>query len=536
MPEAIDGGPQEAPVLEARNISKSFTGVRALRDVSLRLQAGRLTALLGENGAGKSTLMNIIAGVLQPDEGTLFLQGTAKTFANPRAAQEAGIAMIFQELNLLPNLSIAENIFIGREPTNALGLLDYPRLNSRAAALLAELDLPLAPTTIVGDLRVGQQQVVEIARALSRNPLVMIMDEPTSALTDHEVEVLFALIGRLKQRGVAIAYITHKFEELPRIGDEAVIMRDGQLVHAAPLKDLTRNQIVAHMVGRPATDFYSKPAPRPRSSIEPALEVRNLSLHHPHLPGKFLVENLSLVAHPGEVLGIFGLMGAGRTELLETLFGLHPPPGSSGEVLVRGRPAHFRSPRDAIAAGLALVPEDRKREGLVLSMSVAGNASLASLDAAMRGPFLDPRRERDHVARFLEHFRVKTPSLRQLIRNLSGGNQQKVILAKWLAARPRIILLDEPTRGIDVNAKRDIYQLIDQLAAEGLAIIAVSSEMPEVLAISDRIAVMSLGRKTAEFSRAEANERDLLSAALPVATEKQIAAPPAPSTPFPPEP
>jgi ribose transport system ATP-binding protein len=505
-----DGG-DGAVVLEAIGISKSFPGVRALDDVSITLRRGRLTALLGENGAGKSTLMNIVAGVLIPDAGRVVVRGREVRFTSPRHAQECGIAMIFQELNLLPNLTIAENIFVGREPVNAIGLIDYSRMNDDAAALLAELDLPLPPTTVVGKLRVGQQQVVEIAKAVSYDPAVIIMDEPTSALTEHEIEVLFALILRLKARGVAVAYITHKFEELPRIGDDAVIMRDGRLVGAAPLAGLRREEIVKLMVGRELQDVFQK---SPAVLGEEIFRAEGVSLRNAQRPGDFLVQDVSLSVRRGEVLGVFGLMGAGRTELLETLFGLHPHDGE-GRTFVDGMPVHIRNPGQAIAHGLALAPEDRKREGVILSMTVGENASLASLSDVERAGFLDDARERAHVNRFIERFRVKTPSLRQLIRNLSGGNQQKVILAKWLAARPKVLLLDEPTRGIDVNAKREIYTLIDELARGGLGVIVVSSELPEILAISDRIMVMCEGRKTAEFSRGEADEHNIMSAALP---------------------
>jgi ribose transport system ATP-binding protein len=499
------------PVLVARGICKSFPGVRALDDVSLELHAGRLTALLGENGAGKSTLMNIVAGVFPPDSGDISLLGETVRLTSPRDALERGIAMIHQELNLLPNLTIAENIFIGREPTNRLGLIDYALMIARAAAMLEELDCPLRPTTPVGRLRVGQQQVVEIAKAMSYEPRVMIMDEPTSALAAHEVEVLFGLIHKLKRRGVAVAYITHKFEELPGIGDDAVVMRDGRVVASAPLAGLTRDGIVKLMVGREPAEFYPKMPSSPREEL---LRAERINLRDPRRPGERLVKDVDLSVRRGEVLGIFGLMGAGRTELLEALFGLHPHT-ASGKVFIDGRDARIKSPADAIAAGMALAPEDRKREGLVLQMSVAANASLASLGDVERGGIINSRRERRQVSAYVERMRIKTPSIRQTVRNLSGGNQQKVVLAKWLAARPKVLLLDEPTRGIDVNAKREIYALIEELARDGLGVVMVSSELPEVLAVADRVMVLCEGRKTAEFSRTEANEQNVMSAALP---------------------
>ncbi len=498
-------------VLEARGISKSFPGVKALDGVGLTLRSGRLTALLGENGAGKSTLMNVVAGVFPPDAGELLVAGKPVRFTSPRQAQDRGIAMIFQELNLVPGLTVAENIFLGREPLRRSGLIDYAALNRKAAAWLQRLDLDVPPTTPVGRLRVGQQQVVEIAKALAGEVRILIMDEPTSAITERETEVLFQRIADLKRQGVAIAYITHKLEELSRIGDDVAVMRDGRMIGSAPLGELSRDDIVRMMVGR---DLDER-SPRTSSATgDEVLRVEHLSLRHPGRPGDFLVHGVSFQVRRGEVLGIFGLMGAGRTELLECLFGLHGR-ACSGDVFLGGRRAVVRSPADAIAQGLALAPEDRKRDGLVLSMSVAENASLASLDRAERFGLIRGRAEREHVQGYLERFRVKTPSLRQRIRNLSGGNQQKVILAKWLAAGPKVLLLDEPTRGIDIQAKKEIYALIDELTGDGLAVVAVSSELPEILAVSDRILVLCEGRLTAEFARAEATEEKIMHAALP---------------------
>lgn len=501
-------------VLQATGISKLFPGVKALDNVDLTLRCGRLTALLGENGAGKSTLMNILAGVFPADSGEVNLAGEVVRFSNPREAREAGISMIYQELNLVSNLTVAENIFLGREPLNRFGLIDTAMMNRQATVLLKQLDLAVAPTTPLGNLRVGQQQIVEIAKAISTDARVLIMDEPTSAITEHEIEVLFRIIGDLKQQGVAIAYITHKLEELTRIGDDAVVMRDGKLIGAAPLKDLDHDAIVQMMVGREMKELFARKPTRPG---EEALRVENLSLAHPERPGRFLVRNVHLRVRRGEVLGVFGLMGAGRTELLETIFGLHPKT-STGEIFVNGNSTKFLSPVDAIEHGLALAPEDRKHEGLVLEMSVAENASLACVPRLERFGLVDESAERRLVAKSIDRFRVKTPSQKQIIRNLSGGNQQKVILGKWIATEPFILLLDEPTRGIDVNAKGEIYSLIDELANDGLALVVVSSELPEVLAISDRIVVLCEGRMTGEFTRAEASEETIMKAALPKET------------------
>jgi ABC-type sugar transport system ATPase subunit len=480
----------ENNVLEARGISKSFPGVKALDDVHLTLRRGRLTALLGENGAGKSTLMNIVAGVIPPD---------------------AGIAMIFQELNLIPHLTVAENIFLGCEPLTRLGFLDSATMNRRAADLLKQLDFDVSPEAPVDSLRVGEQQVVEIARALSGDARIIIMDEPTSALSGHEIEVLQNLILDLKRRGVALAYITHKLQELDGIADDATVMRDGRVVGEAPFQDLTRDQVVRWMVGREMNGLRAR---TPSALGDEALRVIGISLRHPERPADWLLRDISFTVHRGETLGLFGLMGAGRTELLETLFGLHPD-AAEGEIRVAGRKARIASPADAIAQGLALAPEDRKREGLVLEMSVGENTSLASLRQVTRFGCVNNRIERQHVQCFLERFRVRTPSLTQCIRNLSGGNQQKVIFGKWLATRPKVLLLDEPTRGIDVNAKREIYELLNELTADGLAVIVVSSELPEILAIADRIVVLCEGHQTAEFSRAEATAEGVMQAALP---------------------
>jgi ABC-type sugar transport system ATPase subunit len=498
-------------VLEAQGISKSFPGVKALDGVGMTLRRGRLTALLGENGAGKSTLMNIVAGVFPPDAGELRVAGKPVHFTSPRQARDHGVAMIYQELNLVPGLTVAENIFLGREPIRPSGLIDYAALNRNAAAWLEQLELDIAATTPVGRLRVGQQQVVEIAKALAGDVRILVMDEPTSALTERETEMLFQRIVDLKRQGVAIAYITHKLEELPGIGDDVAVMRDGRMIGSAPLGATSLDDIVRMMVGR---DQKGRSPSTVSAKGDEVLRVEHLTLKHPERPGDFLVHDVNFSVRRGEVLGVFGLMGAGRTELLECLFGLHGR-ACSGDVFIGGCPAILQTPAEAIAHGLALAPEDRKRDGLVLSMSVTENASLASMDRAVRFGLLHGRAEREHVQGYLARFRVKTPSLRQEIRHLSGGNQQKVILAKWLATGPKILLLDEPTRGIDIHAKEDVYALVSELTGDGLAVVAVSSELPEILTVSDRILVLCEGRLTAEFARSEATEEKIMHAALP---------------------
>jgi ribose transport system ATP-binding protein len=498
-------------VLEARGISKSFPGVKALDEVRLTVRRGRLHALLGENGAGKSTLINILAGVFPPDNGEVLLDGRPVAFRNPREARDAGVAIIFQELNLVPQLTVAQNLFLGREPLTRTGLIDDARMNSEAAIWLRRLAPELDPRTPVGRLRVAQQQVVEIAKALSLKARVIIMDEPTSALTEQEVAVLFELIGQLKQDGVAIIYITQKLDELAAIADDLTVLRDGRFIDSRPAQEITHEEIVRMIVGRNLSDLYGRVRVETREEV---LRVEGLTLTHPVRASKLLVRDVSFHLHRGEVLGLFGLMGAGRTELLETLFGLHPH-RASAKIYLTGQPVWFDSPRHAIDAGLVLAPEDRKREGLVLSLSVAANVSLACLKQTERLGFLDAAREADLVGQYVRRLRIKTPSLQQLTRFLSGGNQQKVVLAKWLATRPKVLLLDEPTRGIDIAAKRDVYELIDELVASGLSVVLVSSELPEILAVADRILVMCEGRKTAEFARPEATEENIMTAALP---------------------
>jgi ribose transport system ATP-binding protein len=498
-------------VLEARGIAKTFPGVRALEDVTLTLRRGQVTALVGENGAGKSTLMNILGGVLRPDSGQLVLEGMPVQFGAPHEARDQGIAVVFQELSLLTNLSIAENIFLGREPRTRWGLIDYAAMHEHTRALLGRLALQVPPDTPVGALRVGQQQLVEIARALATNPRVLILDEPTSALSDREVDVLFERVAELKREGVAIVYITHKLEELARICDDVVIMRDGRNVAAAPLATLTLDAIVRHMVGRDPRELFEKRTSLPGAEV---LRVEQLSLRRADRPGERVVDEVSFAVCSGEVLGIFGLMGAGRTELLETIYGVHGGL-AAGHVAVDGQKLTLRSPAEAVACGLALAPEDRKRDGLVLEMSVRENASLACTRHAGRFGLVSESRETAMIAPLVERFRVKTASLEQRVRTLSGGNQQKVILAKWLATNPRVLLLDEPTRGIDLSAKKEIYALIDELAQQGLAVVVVSSELPEVLALSDRVMVMCQGRKTAEFARSDATPEAVMRAALP---------------------
>jgi len=573
-------------VLAAEGVTKRFGGVKALDEAHLEARAGQVTAVMGENGAGKSTLMKVLAGVYQDYEGHILLNGREVAFANPRQAQEQGVAIIHQELNLIPNLSVAENIFLGREFLDGLGLIDFRRMRKEAGALLRRLDLDVDPRTRVSTLRVGQQQIVEIARSLALHARVLIMDEPTSAISEREVDVLFGLIAALTREGVAIVYISHKMDEVFRIADRITVMRDGRTVGAAPRAQLSHDDVVRMMVGRDLKDFFvqtgvlqngelgllekernrevgrgpfaaaraggagggffSDTAPavseknnRPNSPFcrtpvqtetargtspgargtghrprDEVLRVEKIRLPHPDRPGDFLVKDLSFSVARGEVLGLFGLMGAGRSELFETIFGLHART-ATGRVFLEGRLLGISSCAEAIAAGLALVPEDRKRQGLVMDMSVAASVSLASLAQVERLGLLSDRRERALAGDYMQRLSIRAVSHRQPVKHLSGGNQQKVVLAKWLATKPKILLLDEPTRGIDVNAKNQIYRLIHELAGAGLAIVMVSSELPEIMALAHRIIVLSEGRQTAEFSRVQASEESILKAALP---------------------
>ncbi len=503
------GSPANHPImLEARHISKHFGGVKALADISLRLEPGKVTAIIGENGAGKSTLMKIFSGVHNRYEGQILCNGQPVQFSGTRDAEAAGIAIIHQELNLVPHLTIAENIFLGREITNSLGILDKKKMNEIAGQLLKRLHLSVAPDTKIAAIKVGQQQLVEIARALHSNASVIIMDEPTSAISDQEAELLFSIIEELKKEGKTIAYISHKFKEIFAVADRYVVLRDGHTVDEGEMKDATQESLIRKMTGR---DIAARTSFTKSGEAPTLLSVKNLCLQQGN---KKRLDHLSFELKEGEILGIYGLMGAGRTELLETIFGLHAAT-MSADITVKGKKYIIRQPADAIKAGIALVPEDRKLQGLVLNQSVNKNIGITILQLLERwGLVLDRKKEEALSAGYISSLRIKTPSAQAAVQNLSGGNQQKIVIAKWLATKPAVLLLDEPTRGIDINAKSEIYELMRSLAAEGMGIIMVSSEMPEILALADRILVMNDGRITANLPAATATEQDILSYAI----------------------
>jgi len=488
-----------APLLEMTGISKRYPGVVALNDVRLDIRPGEVHALVGENGAGKSTLMKILAGAETRDAGEIRLNGKPITVHSPQDAMGLGINIIYQEFNLVPHLSAAENIYLGREPRAALpGFINFKKLYGDAQAQMESLGCPLDVRTEVSRLSVAQQQMVEIAKATSRNSVIIAMDEPSATLTDHELQNLFTLIRELKSRGVGIIYISHRMEEIFDICDRVTVFRDGQYVATKRIEDTNRDEIIRMMVGRELKESIPK---RPAEVGEVLLEVRGLTRR-----GVF--EDISFTVRRGEIVGIGGLVGAGRTEVARAIFGADPV--DAGEISLLGKRVRPRSPREAIALGIGLVPEDRKTLGLILNMVVRENTTLANLDALTRLGFVDRARERSVADRFVKELRVRTPGIEQEVKNLSGGNQQKVVLAKWLFTDSQLLIFDEPTRGIDVGSKVEIYELMNDLVARGAGMIMISSELPELLGMADRILVMHEGRLAGELSRAEATQEKVM--------------------------
>ena len=486
-------------LLNMHGIQKYFPGVHALDNAQLELRAGEVLALIGENGAGKSTLMKILTGIYTKDDGVIELYGKPTEIQSPSHAQQLGISIVHQELNLMQDLTVAENIFVGRESTKGL-FLDKKEQNRKTDELLKSLHLNITARTVVKRLTVAQQQMVEIAKALSyNNTKILIMDEPSASLTTAEIEDLFTFIRRLKATGVGIIYISHRMDELKEITDRVTVMRDGQYVDTVNTAETTIDQIVQMMVGRVIFD-----EPKSHSNVAPdapvVLEARNLCSD--------MVKDVSFQLHKGEILGFAGLMGAGRTETMRLLSGADPK--TSGQIIVNGKEVKIRRPKDAVRAGIGYLSEDRKRYGLCLGLSVADNTAMASLDSLTSGPFVQDGKIAQVTQEYIQKLRTKTPSGKTLARSLSGGNQQKVVIAKWLLRDCDVLIFDEPTRGIDVGAKSEIYKLMNQLAAEGKSIIMISSELPEILRMSDRVMVMCEGRLTGELDISEATQERIM--------------------------
>jgi len=492
--------PDTAPTLiSARGLSKSFNGVRALEDVPFDLRPGEVHVLMGENGAGKSTLMKILTGIYRRDAGEILLDGTPVDFTSPRQAQAAGISIVHQELNLMNHLTAAQNIFIGREPRRGW-LLDENRLNAQAAALFERIKLALDPRTVVGTLTVARQQMIEIAKALSHEARVLIMDEPTAALNREEVEDLFRVVRELRAQGVGIVYISHKMDELARIADRVTVMRDGRHVATVPMAGTSIDQLIAMMVGRELGQLTREPVPATDGEV--VLEVQGLAR-------RGVLHDVSFELRRGEILGFAGLMGAGRTEVARAVFGADAI--DAGSIRVHGREMTVRSPEQAVAAGIGYLSEDRKHFGLATGLDVQDNILLASLARFRKGPgFVDDARGRRAAQDLVQRLSIKTPSLQQQARFLSGGNQQKVVIAKWLLRDCDILFFDEPTRGIDVGAKAEIYKLLKALAAQGKAIVMISSELPEVLLLSHRVIVMCEGRISGELPGSAATQENIM--------------------------
>jgi rhamnose transport system ATP-binding protein len=492
-----------ATVLQIKNISKSFPGIQALKDVSFDLQGGEVHALVGENGAGKSTLVKIITGALEADAGTLEIDGEVLYQNDPLLSRSLGIVAIYQQPALFPDLTVTENLAIGLEPPGLWRRIRWGRRRKRALQLLKRVDANISPEKEARLLTMPEQQLVEIARALGSKARILIMDEPTASLTDQEVQKLFQVIRELKSHGVGIIYISHRLAELSSIADRVTVLRDGAVVGTRAAREATSTDIVRMMVGRELSAVFPKQAATPGDVV---LEARNLACRASG------VRAVNFSVRAGEILGLAGLIGAGRTELAHILFGLTPP--SSGEIRIRGRPVDVSSPERAVRLGIAYLPEDRRQHGIIAPFSVAANSSLAVLpDLAWHG-FLSFRRERDLATKFVTQLGIKTPSVFTAVEELSGGNQQKVALSRWLAATPSLLILDEPTQGVDVGAKAEIHRLMCDLAGRGLAILMISSELPEILGMSDRIAVMRRGTVAGMLERSEATQEKIMSLSL----------------------
>ena len=489
-------------ILTMKGIDKSFPGVHALKEVNLELKKGEVHALMGENGAGKSTLMKVLTGIYAKDKGTITFEGKEVEFKSPKEAQTAGIVIVHQELNMMNHLTVAQNIFIGRESMNGKMINDR-KMNVEAQKLFDLLNIDIDPRDTMGRLTVGRQQMCEIAKAISTDAKVIVFDEPTAALTDAEITELFKIIDDLRKKNIGIVYISHRMDEIKRITDRVTVMRDGEYVGTIVTKDSTKDDIINMMVGRVVYED-----PKEHSNVPPnapvVLSVKNLNA------GK-MVRNVSFDLHKGEILGFSGLMGAGRTETARALFGADKK--DSGKVYINGKKVDIKSPQDAVNAGIGYLSEDRKRFGVNVEKTVAENTTMASLENFTNGLFIDKKKEKEVTRKYVEALKTKTPSIEQKVKNLSGGNQQKVVIAKWLTRDCDILIFDEPTRGIDVGAKSEIYALMNELVKDGKSIIMISSELTEVLRMSDRVIIMCEGRKTGELSIEEASQEKIMHAA-----------------------
>lgn len=488
-------------ILKMSDIVKTFPGVKALDGACLNIYKGKVMALLGENGAGKSTLIKVMTGIYQMDSGSLYVGNSKVDFRNINDSQEKGIAVIHQELNLIPELTITENIFLGRELTNSFGKIDSNLMKKEARFLLDKLNVKESVDTLVKDLTIGKMQMVEIAKALSQNAKIIVMDEPTDALTDSETESLFAVIRELTSHGKSIVYISHRLKEIPEICDDITIMRDGKFICEAHVKDIDEDFIIRNMVGRELEEQF------PRVEVKKGKEILKVE----NLKNRY-IDDISFNLHEGEILGISGLMGAGRTELAKTIYGNLKK--DSGKILIDGKEIYIKSEKDAIKAGIAYVSEDRKGDGLVLGMSVKENMTLSALDFFSSLFKLDHSKEKKEVEDYIDKFKIKTPNVDEKTKNLSGGNQQKIAIAKALLTNPKILILDEPTRGVDVGAKKEIYDFINELKTKGLSIIMISSEMPEIMGLSDRIIVIHNGKITGEFTAEEVTQENIMRCAV----------------------
>ena len=501
-------------ILQLKQIGKSFPGVRALDDVTFNVQRGHVHALVGENGAGKSTMIKIICGLYGYGtyDGELYYNGELCKFHNIVEVEKAGIACIHQELNLCRDMSVMENIFLNEKPTKAFGIIDYNAMHVESLKALKRIGMEqnVTPDTIVKTLGIGQQQMVEIAKALAKNAKLLILDEPTASLTEAEVDVLLEIVENLRKEGVTCIYISHRLDEIMRIADDITVIRDGTHIETRPRSKMEKQDMINLMVGRELTQLFPR---EPHTRKEVGFEVNNYSVPNPDVPGRMLIDNVSFKAYKGEILGFSGLMGAGRTELFTAIFGNFRAKGS-GEVLINGKKVHFKNPTEALKAGFFIISEDRKQFGLNLMMSIKENTTLASLDRVAHGPFLDDNLELMYSDKYIKAIRIKTPNAEVAVSTLSGGNQQKVVLAKAMMCEPEVVVFDEPTRGIDVGAKTEIYKLMNQMVDEGKIVILISSEMEEVLGMSDRILTVAEGKITGEFDYKEATQEILMAASV----------------------